>query len=70
MFDDTASNAEFLARAVENAGHPFARGCEFAGIDPGIREAARWRRGTGAALRAAWKRWPKSKNLPKLRETA
>jgi hypothetical protein len=58
---------QYLARALEiGDAHPFVVGCRLAGIEPGIREIARWRDGRGVALQAAWKRWPKSKSLPRL----
>jgi hypothetical protein len=64
------SNAEYLARslAVEQRQpgcHPFIASCRRAGIIPGLREVARWRRGEGAALEAAWERWPRGKFLPR-----
>lgn len=64
------SHADWLANA-KRAGesHPFLVSCRLAGIEPGLREVARWRDGRGVALEAAWAKWPKSKNLPKLRRT-
>jgi hypothetical protein len=58
-----------LNRALEiGEAHPFIRACMDAQIAPGVRELARWREGRGAALHAAWERWPRSKNLPRLAE--
>jgi hypothetical protein len=55
----------WLDRQLRNAAASlFIRGCGFAGIAPGLREAARWNRGEGMALAAAWARWPRSKSLP------
>lgn len=59
--------ADWLARQLANpAASQFVRACAWVGIAPGIREASRWRRGEGAALLAAWRRWPRSKTLPRL----
>lgn len=46
--------------------HPFIAACRLAGVEPSAREVARWRRGAGKALDAAWRRWPRSKTLPQL----
>jgi hypothetical protein len=47
----------------------FVRVCAWAGVAPGIREAAHWRRGEGAPPQEAWRRWPRSKTLPRQAET-
>ncbi len=62
-----ATLADWLARQLANpAASQFVRACAWADVAPGIREAARWRRGEGAALLAAWRRWPRSRTLPRL----
>lgn len=65
----TQTNREYLDNALRvGEAHPFLIACRLAGMEPTTREAARWRKGQGRALAAAWQRWPKSKNLPRLRE--
>jgi hypothetical protein len=60
------SDNDFLAIAQRTPGHPFLAGCEAAGISPTVAEVGKWRHGKGRALAAAWKRWPRSKTLPRL----
>lgn len=56
--------AVWHARQMNNPASQFLAACDAAGVLPGLREAARWRRGEGEAIFAAWKLWPRSKTLP------
>lgn len=62
------TNSEFLSNARRvGESHPFLAACALVPMEPSVREVGRWRKGQGRALKAAWKKWPNSKNLPKLR---
>ena len=63
------SDADFLILALRlGDAHPFMTGCKLAGVPATTTEVRKWRSGGGAALAAAWRRWPLSKSLPRLRE--
>lgn len=64
--DAERTHAEFLSVALRTPGHPFIEGSALAGVKPTTREVARWRRGEGSALQAAWAKHPHSRNLPRL----
>jgi hypothetical protein len=62
--------ADWLATQLANReASQFVCACAWAEVAPGIREAARWRRGEVPALLAAWRRWPRSRTLPRQAET-
>lgn len=61
------TNEEYLRRALQvGETHPFIVSCKLAGVEPSVRQVGYWRSGRGRPLEAAWKRWPRSKNLPHL----